>query len=79
MAVALAVKVCEASNYQQPQALDTYAAALAEDGQFEKACEIADNALEIAKKSVPTAALRQLIEKLEARKTLYQSQRPYRQ
>ena len=79
MAVRLAEQVCRASSFAQPQALDTYAAALAANGQYEKAVEIVARALEIAKESVTTESLQRLIEKLEARKALYESRQPFRE
>ena len=55
-AVQLAEKLCQASNYQQPQALDTYAAAMAEMGHYDRAAQLAEDALAIVRRSQPTDA-----------------------
>ncbi|MDG2381135.1 MAG: redoxin domain-containing protein [Pirellulaceae bacterium] len=78
-AVRLAEKLCQAFNYQQPQALDTYAAALAETGHYARAPKLMEDALAIVRESPPTNALQRLIKKLKARKTLYENQQPYRE
>ena len=46
----LAQLICEATDFQQPEYLDTLAAALAELGQFEEAVRQGERALELAKK-----------------------------
>ncbi len=43
-ALELAIRVCEATNYRNPESLDTLAAAYAETGRFDKAVEISRKA-----------------------------------
>ena len=79
MAVWLAEKVCKASDYKQPQALDTYAAALAETGEFEKAIATVDSAIEILEVSGTPEAIQPMLEKLISRKMLYSNGEPLRE
>ncbi len=48
-ALIFARQACELTKYQNPGMLDTMAAALAANGQFDKAAETADKAIQIAK------------------------------
>ncbi len=79
MAVLLAEKVCKASGFQQPQALDTYAAALAETGEFARAVKAASDAIAIGEKSPQTPAMNRLLRKLHERKALYEQGKPIRE
>ena len=47
-AVALATKACELTNFKNPEMLDTFAAAYAEMGKFEKAVEYQQKAIALA-------------------------------
>jgi tetratricopeptide (TPR) repeat protein len=73
-AVKLAEKLCMLTNYQQPLALDSLAAAYAENGKFDKAVLAAQNALKLALQVGP----KELVLGLQKRLKLYQSEQPYR-
>jgi len=73
-ALRLAKLINSKTDGKSPQVLDILAAAHAENGQFEKAAETADNAYNVALRK----GNRQLAEKIEARKILYQNGKPYR-
>ena len=74
-AVKLAEKLCTLTDYQQPLAMDALAAAYAETGNFDKAIETAQKALELALHLGP----QKLVFGLEKRLKLYKVGRPYRQ
>ena len=74
-AVKLAEKLCILTDHQQPLALDALAAAYAENGNFNKAVEIAQKALGLALQVGP----KKLVLGLEQRLKLYQIGQPYRQ
>ena len=74
-AVKLAEKLCMLTDYQQPLALDALAAAYAENGNFEKAVETAQKALELALQLGPEEHVIGLKKRLK----LYQAGQPYRQ
>jgi protein O-mannosyl-transferase len=74
-AVKLAEKLCRLTGHQQPLALDALAAAYAENGNFNKAVEIAQKALILAFQPGP----KELILGLKKRLKLYQLRQPYRQ
>ncbi len=75
-AVELAKQVCQMiGNPPQASALDTLAAALASAGRFEEAVEVAQQALEVAKKT----GMKPLASNLGKRLRLYRQQRPYRE
>jgi tetratricopeptide (TPR) repeat protein len=74
-AVNLADKLCKATDYRQPLALDALAAAYAETGNFDKAVGTAQKALRLALQLGP----KELALGLEKRLKLYQLGRPYRQ
>jgi protein O-mannosyl-transferase len=74
-AVELAEKLCILTEYQQPLAMDALAAAYAETGNFDKAVETAQKALELALQLGPE----ELVIGLKSRLKLYQSRQPYRQ
>lgn len=71
-AMALATKACEKTAWQEPEYLDTLAAACAECGRYREACRYANQAL---------AKVKQAARQAEYRKRLkcYRSRRPYRE
>lgn len=71
-AAALAERACRLTHSQQPQMLDTLAAAYAAQGRFLEARHLAGEALRMARRSEP-----QLAGEITARLTLYQQGRPY--
>ncbi len=73
-AVELAKLACQSTNYREPGAMDTLAAAYAESGQFDQAVETTRKALELAR----AAGNQRLIEGLEGRLKLYEAGQPYR-
>ncbi|MFH1007201.1 MAG: tetratricopeptide repeat protein [Candidatus Latescibacterota bacterium] len=73
-AVKLAERVCLATTYENPQALDALAAAYAETGRFEDAVQKAEHALQIAGSSGHD----KLGKQIQARRNLYQAHRKYR-
>ena len=74
-ALSLAIRACEATEYKNPRFLDTLAAAYAETGQFEKAIQTAQEAIEkaLAKKQ------ESLAEEIKKRLKMYQARQPYRE
>jgi tetratricopeptide (TPR) repeat protein len=64
-----------AGGDRDPGALDVFAAALAEAGQFEEAERTADRAVELAKSGGHAA----FAEEIKARQALYHQRKPYRQ
>ena len=73
-AVQLAERVCQATAYRNPQALDALAAAYAETGRFDEAVRMADQALQIA----GSARNAKLGKQIQARRDLYKTHRKYR-
>jgi tetratricopeptide (TPR) repeat protein len=73
-AINFAQKACELTNYKMPQVLDTLAAAYAAAGEFGKAVEAAEKALQLAEASNDAT----LIRKINKRLDLYKQNRPYR-
>lgn len=73
-AVRLARKACDLTKNQHPGFLDTLAAAYAESGEFEKAQQIARNALDLAMK----AEQGDTAEEIEMRLLLYREGRAFR-
>ena len=71
-AIELAERAAELTNYQNAGALDTLAAAYAAAGQFPKAVETAQKALELAR----AQQKKQLIEKIQRRLSLYKYSKP---
>lgn len=70
-AVADATKACELTEWTDPEALDTLAAAHAESGSFDKALEYAQKAVDLAdEESKPD---------IQSRLDLYQHHKPFRQ
>jgi spermidine synthase len=72
-AVKLALQVCEFTDYKRPEYLDTLAVAYAAAGNFGKAIEITEKALELCRSSGQET----LKKELESRLVLYKAGRPY--
>ena len=72
-AVKLARRVCELTEYKKPECMDTLAVAYAAAGDFSKAIETAEKALELCRSSNQET----LKKELESRLTLYKSGKPY--
>jgi tetratricopeptide (TPR) repeat protein len=72
-AVRLAQRACELTNYKKPDLLDTLAVAYAAAGDFSKAIETAEKALELCQSSEQNV----LKEKIENRLVLYKAGKPY--
>ena len=74
-ALELAEAVCRASDFEEPAALDTLAAAYAETGQFDRAIELAERAAKFADLAGKTELARQIGRRIQ----LYRNQQPYRE
>jgi Flp pilus assembly protein TadD len=74
-ALALAQEACTATKYQQPEYLDTLAAAYAEAQRFDEAVKTAQKALSLAS----TSKQSELAQQIERRLLLYQKRQPYRE
>jgi Flp pilus assembly protein TadD/peroxiredoxin len=74
-AVRHALRLCEATRYQLPSALDTLAASYAAAGRFAEAVTTAENAIELAS----AAGQNELAARIRGRLRLYQVKRPYRE
>jgi tetratricopeptide (TPR) repeat protein len=72
-AVGLALRACELTNSNRPDFLDTLAAAYAAAGNFHKAIETAEKALELCQSSEQSL----LKKEIENRLDLYKAGRPY--
>jgi tetratricopeptide (TPR) repeat protein len=72
-AIKLAQRACELTNYKEPHLLDTLAVAYASAGDFSKAIETAEKALELCQ--APERST--LKEKIENRLVLYKAGKPY--
>src|SRR5439155_869351 len=70
-ALADATKACELTDWKDAETLDTLAAAYAEAGEFEKAVEYSQKAIDLADDDDKPD--------LESRLKLYQERKPYRQ
>jgi hypothetical protein len=71
-----AVRLAESakdSAPDNPEALDTLAAAYAEDGQFARASAMAVRALELAK----TQGIQELVKEIRTRQLLYAKNKPF--
>ncbi|MFW6124611.1 MAG: tetratricopeptide repeat protein [Pirellulales bacterium] len=73
-AIDLARRACQATQHQEPQALDTLAAAFAEAGQFNEAVATAQRAIDLASQSGQEELASQIAERL----AIYRDGRPYR-
>ncbi len=73
-AVELAERICQASKYKDPRALDTLAAAYAEIGRFDEAIQKAQLALQIAF----TSGQSELGKRIEIHLKLYKAHQPVR-
>jgi protein O-mannosyl-transferase len=72
-AVKLAQRVCELTDYKRPEFLDTLAVAYAAAGNFSKAVEVTEKALELCQ-SYEQETLKK---ELESRLALYKAGKPY--
>ena len=72
-AVRLAYRACELGGYNQPNLLDTLAAAYAAAGRFSEAIATAERALALAQSSQQ----KELIEQIQNRLDLYKASHPY--
>jgi tetratricopeptide (TPR) repeat protein len=72
-AIRFAQRACELTNYKKPDFLDTLAVAYAAAGDFHKAIETAEKALELCQSSEQNT----LKEEIESRLALYKASRPY--
>jgi tetratricopeptide (TPR) repeat protein len=72
-AVRLARRACELTNYKEPVLLDTLAVAYAAAGDFSKAIETAEKALELCQSSEQET----LKKEIESRLALYKAGKPY--
>jgi tetratricopeptide (TPR) repeat protein len=72
-AIRLARRACELTNYKEPVLLDTLAVAYAAAGDFIKAVETAEKALELCQFSEQNT----LKKKIESRLALYKAGKPY--
>ena len=73
-AVELAERACELTGQRVPEILDTLAAAYAETGQFDRAVETAERAVELALQRGNAEFADQVKHRLQ----LYRAQQPYR-
>lgn len=73
-AVELGEQLCEATDFENPSYLDTYAAALAETGEFERAKELAAQAIDLALESDDIV----LAAAIQDRLNHYEDGKPYR-
>ncbi len=73
-AVRWATQVCQQTNHKQPSFLDTLACAYAENGEFDKAIDTAEVAIQLFNQSKKTDAAA----RIQARIELFRSQRPFR-
>ena len=73
-AVEVATKLCELTEWKDPNALDTLAAAYAEAGQFDDAVKWQKKVLERPDAQSPAA-----LEQAKARLKLYEAKKPYRE
>jgi Flp pilus assembly protein TadD/peroxiredoxin len=74
-AVQHALRLCEATRYQLPSAVDTLAATYAAAGRFVEAVATAEKAIDLAS----AAGQQELAAKIRGRLRLYQGKRPYRE
>ena len=72
-AVQFAEKVCTLTRYKDQNCLDTLAAAYAAAGQFDKAVETAEKAIDLAKAAGDNAGVQDILQKQK----LYQARQPY--
>ncbi|MBN1788373.1 MAG: tetratricopeptide repeat protein [Sedimentisphaerales bacterium] len=72
-AVRLAARACELANYQKPELLDTLSVAYAAAGDFDKAVETAQKALQLCR----SAEYEMFKEEIEKRLILFKESKPY--
>ena len=73
VAIRLAKRACELTQYSHPDSLDTLSVAYAATGDFPKAIEIAEKALKLAK----FYGQIKLVEEIQIRLLLYKAGKPY--
>ena len=73
-ALELGIEACELTEYKKPHILSTLAAAYAETGQFDKAIEWSEKAVELGKESHEPQ-----LEQLEAELESYRKKEPWRE
>ena len=70
-AVRLAERLCQLTNFREPLSLDTLSVAYASDGQFDRAVEVVEKAIQLAKpRGIST-------KNMEARLGLFRDRRPF--
>ena len=74
-AVKWSVRAAQATKFANPGVLDTLAAAYASDGQFDKAVEVMERAIQMARRQSQGALAARLSKRLQR----YQNRQPYRQ
>jgi len=74
-AVRLALQACEMTGYNDPEFLDTLAAAYAADGKFSQATETAEKAIKLAE----AASQKDLAQEIRQRMQLYKIGKAYRE
>lgn len=74
-AIEIARRACELTDHKQPELIDTLAAAYAAQGNFEKAIELAENALVLADSYGQKTQVQEIQEHLQ----LYKINQPYRE
>ena len=72
-AIKLARRVCELTDYKNPELLDTLAVAYAAAGDFNKAVETAEKALELCQSPKQNT----LEKEIESRLVLFKAGKPY--
>jgi cytochrome c-type biogenesis protein CcmH/NrfG len=72
-AMAMAVRACEITEYNEPYSLDTLAAAYASNGKFSEAAATAEKAEKLAE----SAGNKKLAEEIRNRIQLYKNNQPY--
>ena len=78
-ALALAERLCQVSRFKEPRFLDTLAVAYAENGQFEKATEAAQKALDIYRQARRGDRAGGAEQGIRQRLTLFEQGQPYRE
>ena len=73
-ALELGLEACELTNYEKPHILSTLAAAYAETGQFDKAVEWSEKAVQLGRESKEPQ-----LEQLEAELETYRKKEPWRE
>ena len=74
-ALRLATRIAKQTNEDEPTILDTFAAALASAGQYERAAKVATKAIKLARQRQNSS----IAEKIESRLQLYRQSKPYQE